>query len=424
MISPSLAYHRGLASGKRARTDLRQRMESTFTGWRASQPGSAHLDYAAEILKLDRDRINSPPSLTKYPETKGWPDVVMAERKGFLDGCGCGPVELAFHFSSFYFMQCRLNTRFVGSPIGTANCTAVFIRESREGGPLYGRNWDVTNVPGLDLQPPRRGPDGARRLWCKGVSCGTLCDEEPEDIFPVDIWQVMPEDCRKLRDAVEFMTRYAEFWGHCNGIVVDEHLDCVAFEKTNRRVGWRFSDDGTAAVTACAQVIPEMKAFREQCHRRSLDVRGYDEGSPDWRYWTGAEARYHRLLGLVAEAARNNPAVEDLAAIVTDHAVPYPARVCLAGETCHPSLDSQHAEWTMRSRAAVLHGPNRRTLFYRVEEQKACYDNPPFLVLGEGVEMKSEWEKGVRFPPAASGPDDEMERYRQFEFDFPNYYPR
>lgn len=417
------AYNKGLASGRRARSTIRQQMEASFAGWRSGYPASAHLDYAQELLKLDRERMDSVPSLAKFPETKGWPDIVMAERKGFLEGSGCGAAELAFRFNYMYFMQCRLNTRYIGTPMGTGNCTAVFIRESKEGGPLYGRNWDVTNQPGVDLQPPRRGPDGKRRLWCKGVSCATMCDEEPRELFPVQVWDVMPEDCRKVRDVVAFLDRYVEFWLCGNGIIVDEDLDCVAYEKDLCRVGWRWSDDGTAAVTACAQVIPEIKTHRDKCHRRSLELRGYDESSPDWKYWTGAEARYHRLLKLVKEAASSGPTIDDMARIVTDHAVPYPDRVCIAGETCHPDIDPKLAEWTMRSRAAVLHGPNRRTLFYRVEGQKACYDNPPFLALGEGVEMKTGWEKGVRFAPKAIGPDDEMEAYRQYEFDYPWLYP-
>jgi hypothetical protein len=418
MIRNTTAYERGFEAGKNARDTLRGEMEEGFAWARMAYPTSAHLDYGAEIIKLDQERIANPPSLTRYPETKGWPDLVVAERQGFLDGCGGGPLELAFKYTWFFFLCKRMNTRYIGSPAGSANCTAVFIRDSKEGGPLYGRNWDVTNRAHYDVQPPRYGPDGKKRLFCKGVSNGQMCDEEPREIFPIEAWEVMPEDCRKLADVTEFVERYVEFWGTCNGIIVDEDLDCIAFEKTNCRIGWRKSDDGTAAVTACASVIPEMKQFREERHRQSLELRGLDESSADWKYWTGAEQRYHRLLKLVRAANQRGALLEDMAAIVTDHAVPYPERVCIAGETSHPDLDASLAEWTMRSRAAVLHGPNRRTLFYRVEDNKPCYENPPFLVLGEGVEMKPEWLDGTRQAPPSNVPDDYQESYRQYEFDY------
>jgi len=422
-MNMTTAYERGLMSGRRALGLLRKRMESTFQSWRETCPASAHLDYARELLALDRHRMESVPSLARFPETKGWADYVCAERKGFREASCCGDLELAFHFNHWFFTWQRLYTRYVSTNIGTANCTAVFIRESKEGGPLYGRNWDVTNTPGLDLNPPRRGPTGVRRLWNKGVSCATMCDEEATNTFPINAWEVMPADCRKLPDVVEFLERYVDFWMPHNGIIVDEDLACVAYEKTNCRVGWRYSNNGTAAVTACARIIPEIKTHHVACHRRSLTLRRMDESSPDWKYWTGAEARYHRLLALVASAAKKGPTLDDLAAIMTDHAVPYPARVCISGQVCHPDLPQNSGEWTMRSRSVVLEGPNRRTLFWRVEGDKACYENPPFLIPGEGVEVKPAWKKGTRALPPASGPDDEFEAYRQYEYDYPMTYP-
>jgi len=418
------SYERGFASGRRARGKIREQMATTFESWRAGHPTSAHLDYEQELLQLDRDRIGNRPSLARFPETRGWPDRVVAERKGFADGCGCGPAEVAFRYNWFYFSVCRLYTRYLAPSTGAAQCTSVFMRDSREGGPLYGRNCDSAYGPGIDLKPPRRGPDGARRLWYKGVSCWAMCDEEPRETFPIEAWHVLPEDCRELSDVVDFVTRYVEFWCAGNGIIVDEDLNCIAYEKTNCRIGWRSSDNGTAAVTACAQIIPEMKAFRDQCLQRSLEVRDYhDDNLPDRRYWAGAEARYHRLLKLVDEAAARGPALEDMAAIMTDHAVPPPERICLAGESCHPAIPPGAGEWTLRSRAAVLHGPNRRTLFWPVDVPHACYEKPPFLILGDGVSPKPEWQAGTRPPPPVDGPDDELEAYRQYEFDHPDNYP-
>ncbi|NQU11675.1 hypothetical protein HQ590_12850, partial [bacterium] len=221
MITQPNAYNRGLASGRRGRADIRQRMESTFQGWRAEFPATADLDYAQEILRLDRERLDSPPSLARFPETRGWPDLIRAERQGFREGCGGGPLELAFRYNSFYYQVCRLYTRYSGAPTGGGQCTAVFIRDSQEGGPLYGRNCDSAYSPSVDTRPPRRGPDGVRRLWSKGVSCWAMCDEEPRELFPIEAWRVLPDDCRELADVVEFVTRYAEFWWAGNGIIVD-----------------------------------------------------------------------------------------------------------------------------------------------------------------------------------------------------------
>ena len=132
---------------------------------------------------------------------------------------------------------------------------------------------------------------------------------------------------------------------------------------------------------------------------------------------------FRSLLKLVREAALRAPALQDMAAIMTDYAVPAPDRICLAGESCHPVIPAGAGEWTLRSRSVALHGPNRRTLFWRVEHPKPCYETEPFLILGDGVTMKPEWLKGTRPIPPASGPDDELEAYRQYEFDHPETYP-
>ena len=140
----------------------------------------------------------------------------------------------------------------------------------------------------------------------------------------------MPKDCKKVTAKVEFLKRYADFWGPQNGLIVDEEQNAVAFEKSNCRLGVRYSTDGTAAVTACSYLIPEMKAFKEKCSRRSLELRGWTEDSSDWVYWKGCDARYERLLKLTE--ASNGRDLGRLGNIMTDHAAPFPDRICLAGE--------------------------------------------------------------------------------------------
>ena len=399
------SYERGLKAGKAAKADLKKWMDFTADWAQKSYPASSHLDYWEEVLKFDRERMQTPPNLTKFPETKGWPDLVVQERNGFQEGSGCGPRELAYHFSWFFYCNRRLNTRYVGQNLRANHCTGVYIRDSKEGGPLYGRNLDDIRRPGLEnFQPPSKGPDGKRGVLTDGVSSAVLCDEEPQEIFPVDVWKIMPKDCKKVTDKVEFLKRYADFWGPQNGIIVDEEQNAVAFEKSNCRMGVRYSNDGTAAVTACSYLIPEMKAFKEKCSRRSLELRGWTEDSPDWVYWKGCDARYERLLKLTAEASKRGATLEDMADIVTDHAVPFPDRICLAGQKSHrsDSDDPNWRNWTLVSQASVLEGPNRRTLFWRVEGNTPCYENPPFLIPGKGAKAKPEWKRGARPLPNKS----------------------
>ena len=263
--SKTEAYESGRAAGKAAINNFKQEIEDGFQSARKSFPASAELNYAHELVKLDRERVDHAPSLTRFPETRGWPDALASERKGFLDGSGGGPLELAFHYTWTFFRTRRLQTRYVSRRPPKAECTAVFIPNSKEGGPLFGRNWDETNKPlPWFMDVPTQGPDHVQRLFVKGVSSGTMCDEEPTEIFPLNPFRILPDDCRKVEDIVAFLQRYVDFWDPHNGILVDEDDRAVAYEKLNCRMGVRYLEDGSAAVTACAVVIPEIKAFRDR----------------------------------------------------------------------------------------------------------------------------------------------------------------
>ena len=43
-----------------------------------------------------------------------------------------------------------------------------------------------------------------------------------------------------------------------------------------------------------------------------------------------------------------------------------------------------------------MSGPTRRTLWWRVEGDTPIYETRPFLILGEGVQMQEEWQRGTR----------------------------
>ena len=397
------------AGAEKARAAIRIGLDrlpgDSFEWARRNYPAAAHLDFAAEVLALDRARMASPPDIAKYPETKGLPDLLVAERAGFLEVCGGDELAMAYSYTWQFFYSRRLNTRYVGSPVGSAQCSAAFIRDSSEGGPLYGRNWDVPMTPWAKslLEPPREAADGKRVMFAKGVSCSVMLDEEPDEIFPVDPWEMLPDYCTTTMEAVEFLDRYRAFWGPGNSILVDSQLDSVALEKANCRLGVRRSEDGTAAVTALSFTDPDMKAFKEERDRLSIARRGWTiDEAPDWRYWRGADARYERLLALVSDAAAGSPTLADMARIMTDHAVPYPARVCLAGESTIPGVTPDEAEWTACSHSEILEGPNRRMHFFAAEGGQPCYANPPYLVPGRGVEVRAEWQQGTRPLPAVA----------------------
>lgn len=399
------AYQRGRDAGTMFGKGLDELIKNSADFLLREYPLTAGMDLTQEVLKLDRERLASPPDPTKFPETRGLPEAVEAERRGFREATGANDFQVAYFYSWSFFYSRRINTRYVGVNPPKGECSAAYIADSAEGGPLYGRNWDVSPnawARGF-IEPPREGAADDRKMFMKGVSCSVFLDDEPDELFPVDVFSLMPKDCKKVGDAVEFLTRYRDFWGPGNQILVDADHESVAIEKANCRMGVRPSKNGASAVGAVSFLVPEMRAFKEERGRLSIARRGWTiDNAPDWKYWKGADERYERLLTLV-DRITGKPTLQDLAEVMTDHAVPYPARVCLAGESDLGNPEDR--EWTMCSHTEVLEGPNRRIHFYAVEGNKPCYEMPPYLIPGKGVEIKPEWKVGTRaLPPTAKSP--------------------
>ncbi|MGB9641595.1 MAG: hypothetical protein ACP5JO_00865 [Candidatus Ratteibacteria bacterium] len=398
MITVEQAYIRGRKAGEAAAKDPQWRLmaESVMDWAKKSYPASAELDYKYEILKLEKERLNASLDLTKFPECKEWMDIVRAEHRGFFDGCK-DEWMTAHHFNWYWFVSRRLNTRYVKKAAPKGKCTGVWFGHGQEG-PMAGQNLDDLIRPFQKFNPPEKGPSGKpfEKITLVGsASSAVLCDEEPENIFPVDVFEIMPEDIKKLPDFVGFLYRYREFFGPGNMVFADPEMNSVAIEKSNCRMGVRWQKNGASAVTACAYLTPEMNAFKKERDRISFELRGFDPvDNPDYVFWAGCEKRYRRLLELVEKEASGIPTLQGLANIMLDHAVPFPDRICLAGEKGH-RLDWD-ANWTLVSSSSVLFGPTRRTLWWRKEGNRPIYETKPFLILGEGVEIKPEWIKGTR----------------------------
>jgi hypothetical protein len=289
--------------------------------------------------------------------------------------------------------------------ISMDGCTNAFIPDGIEGVTI-GDNRDIPLPKNRfcfrDWRPSHLWKANDSELgWVQGgVSAGILLDEEPKCSFPIDVFELMPNDCRdNLSSIIEFMTRYNEFWGPCKQIWVDRQLRAIGVEKSNCRIGFIPADPqtGAVAVTACSYVSPELHEFRDERFKRAAQWKREPlEKNLDWVFVQGADARQHRLMELtVAEARRGATIWSMLENVVGDRAVPYPDRVCLAGEKC---FDEPLANWSVTQHAAVLSGPNRRALCRSVEDTenpKPVNEYLPKLVLAPGVEMQPQWQADV-----------------------------
>lgn len=403
--TPSLteAYDRGRkqAETRLAGEAVRERMEHDFFWARSNYIGAADLDFPSALVQFARARMDSPLDLARMPECRGLRERVEAERRGFGDVVN-DPALAAYLLDWYWFVSRRLNTRYVGKTPPPAQCTDFWFADSREGGPIHGTNRDDVlfryrnqDYRRHNLPAHPAGPRTFAGVTCiGGVSSAVLCDEEPECLFPVPLTAVIPTGIADLKEYVGYLDRYREFWGPANQLWTDAQMNFVALEKANVRLGARFST-GCCAITACAYLTPAMNAFKKERDAISFAARGWPADNPDRRYWDGAEARYRRLLGLVGrEHARGATAI-GAAHIALDHAVPFPDRICIAGEKAHPAEKDDMQNWTLLTSVSVTAGPNVRSYNWVIDPddprpiyRTPCSVNPS----ADNAARRAQWE--------------------------------
>jgi hypothetical protein len=410
-ITREEAYAKGAeAAGRKLFSDnYVEDIEGYFPGWRQEYPLSAHLDYRQEIVKLWQERMDANLDLTKYDECRGLRELVEAEYRGYLDACGGNTVQAAYYYNHAYFMRLRLATRYFGFPEAqrglltplqvynghAAECTAVYFEDTPDG-PINGKNLDSTpkqrSGPYIPHHIPHGEPIKGVRLMGTG-SAAVVCDDEPDEIFPVNLEYILPEDIRTVEDYVDFHYRYRQFCGPGNSVYVDEQGHSVAIEQSNCRMGWRFSTNGISAVTALAYSTPELQEFKLERDRLSLEKRGWGEDSPDWIYWRGCDERYRRLLQLVKAEGRRGPTLEGMATLLLDPQAPFPERISVANEQFYPDMETDF--WTISTWTTVVFGPERRTYKWEqpLEPSGPIFELEPLLHLGEGVAMQHKFEQ-------------------------------
>ncbi len=402
---------RGWAAGEAAkRGDFRAQVLADLAAQAALFP-TVDFDLAQALIDYDRERLACEPDYTKFPELRGHRELLVAEREAFMQASGLGDLEAAYQFSMWCFMTRRLHGNHLAryDIITAAGCTNVFIPDGKDGVTISD-NRDIgllDDMTGLaNLHPHfifRTNRDGV--AWVQGgVSAAVLLDDEPACCFPGDPFtyrHLVPDEAYEDVDvAIEFLTRYNEFFGPGNKIIVDRQHRAVAMDKSNCKLAWRKPTvNGAIAITACAYLDDALSAHQISRAAKAAEMKGESfEDSADVNYHLGSRKRYQRLVELTNAAAAGQPTIWEALEVVADHAVPYPDRVCLAGESCHADVPNPKENWSVTQHAAVITGPYRRALYRSIQSRqdpRPVYTYPPKLMLGPGTVMQPAWQAEV-----------------------------
>ena len=384
-------------------------MEDAFDLTAKLFPTAVDVDFAEAIREFDAERLASQPSLALFPELNGHLDLLTAEREAFREATGLNEVAVAYAFSWHFYLSRRVSSQHVARydllPVQKA-CTNIIFPQGDEG-VIIADNRDDIMQPGYQKTIPKHRPERLLRQnplnWMQGgVSSAVLLDDEPDCLFPASPieYGLLPDDCQdRIADICNFMARYREFWGPANFIFMDRSRRAVAVEKTNCLVSYRPpTEKGAIAVTACAYLDEKLHAHQMERTKRVAKLKGEtEEESLDLHYHLGSRERYRRLVDLTNTEAKRGATLWGALDVVADRAVPYPARVCLAGERWSDDREP-NANWSLTQHAAVISGDQKRCLYRSVQDltnPRPVYHETPKLMLGPDTVMRPEWQADI-----------------------------
>jgi len=245
------------------------------------------------IEDFHRERMAKVPPAATYPEAGVWVEHVTAVDRELQGILGLTPRQMAIHrslgdFTAFRgFAQAKVQQ--------VEKCRVVYIPET-DRGQLHHKNVDDPAPP--DWRPSRDVPeppgDDAFDLMWDGVGSGLHIDDEPEQTFPLPIPRMCRHYANDVPSAVDFLTRYSQFYGGQNFVLHDKQQRSVAIEKCSRNFVEVFPLDPAVGFTHVSGMCcrdPESPQGRHQKAKRDQyrERFGLAEDGSDAVFWAACD---------------------------------------------------------------------------------------------------------------------------------------
>jgi len=290
-----------------------------------------------KVAAFHRERLEAVPDLTRYPELRGYRELLLEEYRG-MGSAGVDSETIALVVSLGFWRDTRLiqeTGRAVRAAALPEKCRIVYTPDSDEGA-LHAKNVDE---PLTYWRPrPKYAPNSPwphpHPLFFDGVGSGLHLDEVSPEIFPVNVLELCRDHCTTVEAATEFLVRYNFFWSNQNMLVHDMHGNSVAFDKTRCRVSWRKPNaQGISFINGMGALDPGIRAFQRQQREKYLQQQGQTWDSTDGCYWKVCEGKWANMERYVAEFSKK-PTWAGLKELMEQRDPSGP--MCLTGRKSHP----------------------------------------------------------------------------------------
>ena len=302
------------------------------------------------IEQFHADRMARIPSPTRYPESPPWVEHILAVNSHLQRLASLSDREIAVYRSLHDYLSFR-GFAHAARPAIDERCRGAYLPKTDRG------EMTIFNAddPLTHWRPDTSVPDalpGAAKLNFVGVGSGLHMDEEPDEIFPLPAMQMVVHYADDVPAAVEFLTRYCQFWGRCNTIVFDRKRQSCAIEKCSYKymdVFWP-GPDGQSHVSGMTCRDLNTTQGRHQCAMRTgyLKLFALPEDGPDAAFWAATRNFEEKLAGGL-ETLGARPRFEDLLRLFV---TPWPDGLNKEGLKAHP--DAGLVGYTLQTHVSLI----------------------------------------------------------------------
>lgn len=328
---------------ERINKDRHYHLQSGIERIIADAPWVNEKDLLSGIVRYYKEAISKIPSFTKYPEAKEWVDYVLKRDKQLMELAHLSIQEIAVLRSTHDYLTFRGYKEFgLKRSITDEKCRVAFLKET-DMGPLHIKNVDdpITYWKPAPVLPSKEHISKAfwhnKKFVVDGVGSGLHIDDEPEEIFPLPVRQMVYFYADDTFSAVEFFKKYSYFWSGANILIYDKNYNSIAIEKCSRNFFETFQPDEKSKFTHISGMVCRDKNSpqeRYQKEKRDLYRKLFNlpDDGPDALFWNVCD-RLETMLREGIKQMGERPLAQDVIKLFT---YPYPSGLRKDGLKLHP----------------------------------------------------------------------------------------
>jgi hypothetical protein len=336
-----------------------------------NQDREVHLDWAVQRVLLDAphmdkqsllqgldafhaQRMETIPSHQKYPEAAPWVQLMLTYEKELKKQADLTSTQVAQIMSMGDYLRFRAFKQGVKPAASSVEkCRVAFVPDT-DRGVMHIKNVDDPSRNWAPDPTPKALPFGDKTLAWDGTGSGLHIDDEPEEIFPLDVHAMLTaEDINDVPGAVAFLTRYGKFWSRANCVLHDEKQRSVAIEKCTRnhmQVHYPGPDGRSwCSGMVCRDKNSDIAKYQAAKRNEYIERFNLPKDGPDVSFWNAADRLEVQLANLIT----SQPKPASSQAIIDEFLKPYSkGGLNKDGTKSHPQQG--HAPYTLNTRVMFL----------------------------------------------------------------------